>query len=155
MVATISMLFGAYKVNEYCSGSKGEEESSFLSESLRKNATTLREAAKGTGIYIGAAMNQRYMKKDSDYSVLGAKEYSLLTEENACKMTAIAKSFTDLDVTNCNYTANFAAANGMAMRGHNLIWGAPTKAGHQHNPEFINNEKNATKLEEFMVEYIG
>ena len=42
----------------------------------------------------------------------------------------------------------------MAMQGHNLIWGTPTKAGHQHNPEFINKENKATKLEEFMVEYI-
>ena len=50
-------------------------------------ATTLREAAKGTGIFIGAAMNQRFMKLDSNYSALGAQEYSLLTEENGCKMT--------------------------------------------------------------------
>ena len=42
----------------------------------------------------------------------------------------------------------------MAMRGHNLIWGAPTSDGHQHNPDFVNDEKNATKLEEFMVDYI-
>lgn len=99
-------------------------------------------------------MNQRWMKVDSDYAALGAQEYNLLTEENACKMTNIATSFTDLDVTNCNYTANFAKENGMAMRGHTLIWGAPTSGGHQHNPEFVNDETNATALEEFMTEYI-
>lgn len=152
MVATISLLFGAYKIGDYMNGNG--EETSFLAGPLRRNATTLREAAKGTGIYVGAAMNQRYMKTDSDYAALGAQEYSLLTEENACKMTQIASSMTDFDVTNCNYTANFAEQHGMAMRGHTLIWGAPTSDGHQHNPEFVNNETNATALEEFMVNYI-
>ena len=95
-------------------------------------------------------MNQRMMKMDGAYAKLGAKEFSLTTEENACKMNGIAKSFTNLDPTNCLYTAKYAENNGMAMRGHTLVWGAPK----YHNPDFINNEKNATKLENFMNEYI-
>ena len=113
-------------------------------------ATTLREAAKGTGIYIGTAMNQRMMKMDGAYAKLGAREYSLATEENACKMNGIAHSFTNIDLANCLYTAKYAEDNGMVMRGHTLVWGS---AG-THNPAFINNEKDATKLENFMNEYI-
>lgn len=69
-------------------------------------------------------------------------------------MTQIASSAIDIDVTNCNYTANYAKEHGMAMRGHTLIWGAPTSDGHQHNPEFVNNMTDATELEAFMEEYI-
>ena len=75
VTAAVLAIFGAYKLNE---------------SSSMNNLTdgdTLREAAKGTGIFIGAAMNQRFMKLDSNYSALGAQEYSLLTEENGCKMT--------------------------------------------------------------------
>jgi len=35
-----------------------------------------------------------------------------------------------------------------------LIWAAPYTDAHKHNPTFIHDEKNATKLEEFMGEYI-
>ena len=70
------------------------------------------------------------MKMDAAYGNLGAREYSLATEENACKMNGIAKSFTNIDPTNCLYTAKYAEQNGMAMRGHNLIWGSPGT----HNP---------------------
>ena len=75
VTAAVLAIFGAYKLGE---------------SSSMNNLTdgdTLREAAKGTGIFIGAAMNQRFMKLDSNYSALGAQEYSLLTEENGCKMT--------------------------------------------------------------------
>lgn len=99
-------------------------------------------------------MNYRDLQNDTEYGKLGAQEYSLLTSENACKMTAIAKSYTDLDFTGCDYIVHYAKRNGMAMRSHNLIWGSPPNAQHLHNPKFIVDEKNATKLEEFMNEYI-
>lgn len=35
-----------------------------------------------------------------------------------------------------------------------MVWGSPPGAGGSHNPQFVINEKNATKLEEFMVDYI-
>jgi GH35 family endo-1,4-beta-xylanase len=38
----------------------------------------------------------------------------------------------------------------MKFRGHVLIWGAPDT----HNPSFVVNEKNLTKLEEYMTTYI-
>jgi len=36
-----------------------------------------------------------------------------------------------------------------------LIWGAPSTPANPHVPAFVTNETNATKLEEFMVEYIN
>ena len=75
VTAAVLAIFGAYKLGESSSMNNLTDDS------------TLRLAAKGTGIFIGAAMNQRFMKLDSNYSALGAQEYSLLTEENGCKMT--------------------------------------------------------------------
>lgn len=35
-----------------------------------------------------------------------------------------------------------------------MVWGSPPGKGGAHNPQFVIDEKNATKLEEFMVDYI-
>merc|ERR1712147_137914 len=72
-------------------------------------------------------------------------------------MMQIAKSYNDLDFTECKYVVENAKNNTQAFRAHNLIWAAPSAKAHGgsgHNPDFILNETNATKLEEFMGEYI-
>jgi len=111
---------------------------------------SLREAAKGSGIEIGAAINYKVLKTDAAYGELAAEQYSLLTSENACKMNQIAKSFTENDFTGCKYIVDYAQKNNMKMRAHNLIWGAPGT----HNPSFVQNEKDATVLEKYMTDYI-
>lgn len=67
---------------------------------LSQNATTLRDAAEGTGIYVGTAVNQRYLDDDT-YSQMAAKEFNLITPENGCKMNFIAINFTHSDFTRC------------------------------------------------------
>lgn len=69
------------------------------------------------------------MKDDHAYAQLGGKEYNLLTGENACKTIQIAKSYTNFDYSGCDYLANFAKQNGMAMRGHTMVWGSPPGKG--------------------------
>lgn len=44
----------------------------------------------------------------------------------------------------------YAKNNSMAFRAHNLIWASPGT----HNPDFVLNQKNAKKQEEYMVDYI-
>ena len=48
---------------------------------------TIREAASGTGIYVGTALNYEYHLNDTDYCDEAGHEFSLITAENACKMT--------------------------------------------------------------------
>lgn len=69
---------------------------------------TLRELAKGTGIYVGAALNSIHISNDGEYAAKGAEEYSLITAENGCKMNYIAKSFDEIDPTRCNSMVEFA-----------------------------------------------
>ena len=85
-------------------------------------------------MYIGAALNSRYLNADPNYGALAAREYNLATEMNGCKMTQIAKSYTEFDLSKCQQTADFAKQNGMVFRGHTLIWGAPKTSYSQHNP---------------------
>lgn len=79
-----------------------------------------------------------------------AKEFTLITAENGCKMNAIAKSMTHLDFTRCDYIVNFAKSHGIQVRGHNLIWASDGT----HNPDFVRNERDVKKLEQFMYDYI-
>jgi len=72
-----------------------------------------------------------------------------MTPENACKMKQIAKSYTDLDFSGCVAAIEWAKANNIQVRAHNLIWSAPG-----HSPSFVESETNSTKLEEFMEFYI-
>lgn len=48
------------------------------------------------------------MKNDQAYARVGAKEYNLLTGENACKTIQIAKSYSNFDYSGCDYLANYA-----------------------------------------------
>lgn len=65
-------------------------------------------------------------------------------------MNQIAKSYTEMNYTGCDYMVNYSKKNSQVMRGHELIRGTPDK----YIPEFVRNEKNITKLEEFMISYI-
>lgn len=56
-----------------------------------------------------------------------------MTSENGCKMNTIAQDYDTYDFSHCDYLVAYAKDNGLAMRSHNLIWGAPGS----HNPDFI------------------
>ena len=54
-------------------------------------ATTLREAAVGTGIYVGTALNSMY-QSDATYSQTAAKEFSLMTEGASTAATTLREA---------------------------------------------------------------
>jgi len=74
---------------------------SLLLSSVTCDDQSMRNSSKGTGIWVGTAMNEKHIKADADYAQRGAKEYNLITPENACKMTMIAKSYTENDFSGC------------------------------------------------------
>lgn len=115
------------------------------------SSESLRNASKGTGIWIGTAINYKHLNEDQDYADRAALEYNLVTGENACKMNTIAKSFDEFDYTKCNFIVEYAKNSSQQMRAHNLIWAAPGT----HNPQFVIDETDQDKLEEFMLDYIN
>lgn len=62
-------------------------------------ADNLKDAAKGTGITIGTAVNYKTAQTDTEYVAKIPEEFNIITPENSCKMTIIAKSYTDLDIS--------------------------------------------------------
>jgi endo-1,4-beta-xylanase len=109
----------------------------------------LKEAARGTGLYIGSAVNYNALQEDQDFMKLVTEEVSIMTPENQCKMPQIAKSWTEFNYTACDYMINFAKERNIKFRAHFLM-----SASIRPNPSWIMNEKNMTKLEEFMKSYI-
>ena len=84
---------------------------SLLLASVACDEKSLRNSSKGTGIWVGTAMNQKHIKADSEYAQRAAKEYNLITSENACKMTNIAKSYSENDYSGCQFEVEFAKNN--------------------------------------------
>jgi endo-1,4-beta-xylanase len=112
------------------------------------STSSLKEAAAGLGLYVGSALNQKYAT-DATYESQSISQFDDMTPENACKMKQIAKSYTELDFSGCIAAVEWAKANSMQVRAHNLIWSAPG-----HSPSFVESETDATKLEAFMEFYI-
>lgn len=67
-------------------------------------------------------------------------------------MIEMAKDYDKINYEKCQYMVEFARNNSQVFRAHNLIWPAP---GTYQNPQFIVDETNTTKKEEFMLEYIN
>ncbi len=77
--------------------------------------TDFRTVARGTGMFMGAAMQYKHLTKDiafdEEYAKMGAAEYELLTACNACKMPIIAKSWDRFNYTGCDFMRNFSREN--------------------------------------------
>ena len=68
-------------------------------------------------------------------------------------MVTIAKkgiNKSDWDYSECLAFRDYAKKNGMAMRGHNLVWASTDN----RNPKWVNEMTNYTALENFMIEYV-
>jgi len=79
---------------------------------------------------MGAAGNQGHIQQDATYAALLAKQYDLVTPENACKWDAVHPGKDTYDFSKCDVVAQFAKSAGAAFRGHNLCWG-------QQNPQWL------------------
>ena len=93
---------------------------------------TLRKAAAGRGVFVGAAGNNGHIKDDQPYATLLGREYSLVTAENACKWLAIQPQRGRFDFAACDVISDFAWAHNMSFRGHNLCWGEYNPAWLEH-----------------------
>ena len=102
-------------------------------------ATTLREAA-GDRLFVGAALNYGYLTGSSaqpmtaadraNYTRVASSEFSIATAENALKSKQTEPSQGVFNFTEGDAVLAFASKNGMALRGHNLVWVA-------HNPAWL------------------
>jgi endo-1,4-beta-xylanase len=74
-----------------------------------------------SGRAYGAAFD-REMRTDKAYRALYRREVSMVTTENAMKFDHLRPHGPEADFSFADWSVKFAEANGLALRGHNLIW---------------------------------
>ncbi|AOX04366.1 hypothetical protein BJP34_17445 [Moorena producens PAL-8-15-08-1] len=84
--------------------------------------TTLRSLTKERGISIGTAVQAKPLEEDDTYQEVLAREFNLVTPENAMKFGRLHPKRDRYDFTNPSTIVNFAQANQMQVYGHTLVW---------------------------------
>jgi endo-1,4-beta-xylanase len=82
---------------------------------------TLRRYAERAGVLVGAAVEPRLFA-EPEYAATLAREYNLLSAENAMKWGAIRPARDAFDFGPGDRVVAFARAHGMKVRGHCLAW---------------------------------
>jgi endo-1,4-beta-xylanase len=85
-------------------------------------AAPLRTSATAKGLFVGAAVNMTPFRNEAIYSDTLRRELNLLVAENAFKFDALHPAQTTFNFTDADALVAFAQANGMAIRGHTLVW---------------------------------
>jgi endo-1,4-beta-xylanase len=85
-------------------------------------APSLRDLADPYGLLIGSAVSASVLEKDPMYGEVIAREFNILTPENAMKFAQIHPARDRYDFTQADALVAFAEDNGMAVRGHTLVW---------------------------------
>lgn len=85
-------------------------------------AAPLRTSATAKGLFLGAAVNMTPFRNEPIYNETLRREFNLLVAENAFKFDALHTARTTYNFTDADALVAFAQANGMAIRGHTLVW---------------------------------
>jgi endo-1,4-beta-xylanase len=108
---------------------------------------SLRALADARGIYIGAAVNNGLVQQ-ADYAAVLAGQFNLLTSENAMKFGVIHPEPGVYTFEGADELVNFAHANGMAVRGHTLVW-------HQQMPNWLRDSLTPEQVNAALYEHIN
>ncbi|MHB8627695.1 MAG: endo-1,4-beta-xylanase [Aggregatilineales bacterium] len=91
---------------------------------------TLRSLAQARGFYIGAAAAIPPLRANAQYGATLSREFNLVVPENVMKMGPLRPTRDTFDFSDADTLVAFAEANGMKVRGHNLVW-------HQQLPAWL------------------
>ncbi|GAB2584840.1 beta-xylanase [Paractinoplanes abujensis] len=122
------------------------------------DAPTLGQPAPGPGslrvlaearrkLPVGVAVAAEPLLADDGYRRLIAAQFSMLTTENAMKPQFVHPQPDRYDFTGGDLLADFAAANGMAVHGHTLVFG-------EANPRWM-QDAPAGRREQIMLDHIS
>lgn len=82
----------------------------------------LRASADRRGFLVGAAVTAQPLGNDSSYQDTLKREFNVVVAENVFKWEVIHPAKRKYDFTEADALVAFAEANGMAIRGHTLVW---------------------------------
>jgi len=83
---------------------------------------TLRAAAQAHGFLVGASTGLKPLGTDPAYAQTLAREYNVLTPENEMKFEPLRPTRSRFAFADADKILDFAAAHGMKLRGHTLVW---------------------------------
>lgn len=95
---------------------------SYIPTQAQNTSLTLREAAGQQGLAIGAAVDMPPFRNDPVYRETLVREFNMLVAENAMKFSPLHPAPDQFNFADADTLVNFAQANGMAVRGHTLLW---------------------------------
>lgn len=115
-------------------------------------ATSLRRLAEARGLPVGAAVNMAALGGDDPrYAETLRAEFNACVAENAFKPSEVWIGPREYDFSVTDRLADFAAENGMLLRGHTLVW-------HQQTPRWLSSESGrgvpAEELSGLLRKYI-
>ena len=109
---------------------------------------TLVECIPGRNFSIGYASSTGFLNFSDDYTAVAAAEFNIMTPENDMKFGLVQPKFGVFDFGPADEHVKFAAAHGMQVHGHALIW-------HSQNPAFVDNNNWArNELCNIMAQHI-
>src|SRR3989344_8473640 len=89
---------------------------------MENKSITLRSLAENKGLYIGAAVDIELLRIDKEYRELLAREFNMVTPENAMKWWALQAEQDKFTFKDADDIVSFARENNLAVRGHTLVW---------------------------------
>jgi endo-1,4-beta-xylanase len=95
-----------------------------VKDALPTGDETLRQAAQRRGIKIGAAVSSEQLVRDEALRAAVLRDCALLVPEWELKWASVRKSPVQNDFSGFDMIARFARENGLALRGHPLVWHA-------------------------------
>ncbi len=121
-----------------------------LGLALASETTTLRSLGEARGLSIGAAVaaDVLFGPDEPEYAKTLAKEFNMMTAENAMKWGALRPSRDQFIFTVPDLMIKFAVEHGLKVRGHNLVW-------HQSNPSWLlRGQIKPDELKSILYEHI-
>ena len=112
---------------------------------------TLRETADQAGVGIGAAVGPTQLQNDAEYGPALALDFNSLTAENVMKWNALQPTLGVYTFGPADQLVTFAQANGMAVRGHNLIW---EQVLIDSTPAYVTDITDEQELRDLMTDHI-
>ena len=82
---------------------------------------SLREAAQGAGMLIGAAVRPAQLS-EAAYAATLAREFNMVEPEDALKWEVVHPGPQSFDFSQADQVVDFAIRHGMKVRGHTLVW---------------------------------
>jgi endo-1,4-beta-xylanase len=108
----------------------------------------LRATAASRGLLYGSTIATGQVVADDDFTALVLRECAALVTENELKWGNICDAPGEYDFARADAIVDFATANGIAMRGHTLLW-------YYRTPRWFRELPNSATAEHEMLSHIA